>query len=223
MLSSRDHELMVKLTNLMFDSPACSIFRDPVDPERDIVPTYFDVIKNPIDLGKIKKRVYENYYQNIDDWVKDINLVFDNAILFNGQYSVITNIAQCMKAKFEKKYHKLFIRPEEWNARINEIFSKLNIQMKLAPGILKREFEGKRFTGPMTPRELQKLADSASSLTDINEVLQMVQLLNAFGIKLDSKKDDVSVVLKNIPNDAQQALLTFVKDKFRLHHKHYPD
>ena len=40
-------------------------FREPVDPEKEKIPDYFDVIKNPMDLGTIKTRLNEGgHYSN---------------------------------------------------------------------------------------------------------------------------------------------------------------
>ena len=40
-------------------------FREPVDPEKEKIPDYFDVIKNPMDLGTIKTRLSEGgHYSN---------------------------------------------------------------------------------------------------------------------------------------------------------------
>ena len=152
-----------------------------------------------------------------------MDLVWDNAKLFNGPHSIVTSIANYMKTKFEKLYHQSFMTQKEWSNRVNELFSKINIIMKAAPGKLKSEFEGKRFSGPMTQNELQHLAEAATSLTDVSDALQMQQLLNFYGVNIDFKKDDCFIILKKLPKEALQALLTYVKDRYRTLKKHYPD
>ncbi|KAK8860852.1 hypothetical protein M9Y10_012544 [Tritrichomonas musculus] len=213
----------IQITETMYNKPSCFIFRAPVDPVRDQVPNYFDVIKDPQDLGTILERLQNKEYSSIQSWKHDMDLVWDNAKAFNGPFSIVSSIAVCMKGRFEKIYQNTFMTPKEWNNRINELFSKLNVVMKAAPGKLKNEFEGKKFSGPMTRNELQKLAEAASSLTDISDVLQMEQLLNIYGVNIDFKKDDCFVVLKNLPKEALQALQSFVKDRYRALRKHYPD
>lgn len=213
----------IKITETMYNSPSCFLFRVPVDPERDQVPNYFNVIKNPQDLGTILERLRQNGYASVNQWKHDMDLVWDNAKAFNGPYSLITSVAICMKSKFDKLYSHTFMAQKEWNNRVTELFSKINVVMKTAPGKLKNEFEGKRFSGPMTQNELQHLAEAATSLTDVSDVLQMEQLLNFYGVNIDFKKDDCFVVLKNLPKDALQALQTFVKDRYRTQRKHYPD
>jgi len=81
------------------------IFMRPVDPIELNLPDYFDVIKNPMDLGAIKKRVENNYYKLISEFAADIRLTFDNAILYNGSESDVAKVAHEMKAVFDKLYN----------------------------------------------------------------------------------------------------------------------
>ena len=39
-------------------------FREPVDPEKENIPDYFDVIKTPMDLGTIRKKLQSGSYSN---------------------------------------------------------------------------------------------------------------------------------------------------------------
>ena len=43
-----------KLINLIWRTNAAKIFHKPVDPDRLGIPDYFEVVKDPIDLGTIK-------------------------------------------------------------------------------------------------------------------------------------------------------------------------
>jgi hypothetical protein len=62
------------------------IFHKPVDPVELGIPDYFDIIKNPMDFSTIKKRLNNSNYTNFNEFCKDINLVFNNCILYNGVY-----------------------------------------------------------------------------------------------------------------------------------------
>ncbi|KAJ8600694.1 hypothetical protein CTAYLR_008316 [Chrysophaeum taylorii] len=83
------------------------IFMKPVDPVELNLPDYFDVIKKPMDLGTIQKRLESNSYKVISDFGDDVRLTFDNAILYNGPQSEVGMIARDMKTIFEKHYHQL--------------------------------------------------------------------------------------------------------------------
>lgn len=83
------------------------VFNVPVDPVELGLPDYFDVIKNPMDLGSIQKKLEKNEYHAIKDFQSDVNLSFDNAMTYNEQGSVVYDMAKELKAKFEVDYKKL--------------------------------------------------------------------------------------------------------------------
>ena len=55
-----------------------------MDPIADNVPTYFTVIKKPMDFGTIKRKLFEAEYIKFKDFLDDINLVFANCNKFNN-------------------------------------------------------------------------------------------------------------------------------------------
>ena len=55
-----------------------------MDPIADNVPTYFTVIKKPMDFGTIKRKLLEVEYIKFKDFLDDINLVFANCNKFNN-------------------------------------------------------------------------------------------------------------------------------------------
>jgi len=83
------------------------IFMQPVDPVELNLPDYFDVIKNPMDLGSIKKRMDNNCYKVISEFAADVRLTFDNAISYNGEGSDVCKVAKDMKSMFERLYQSM--------------------------------------------------------------------------------------------------------------------
>uniref|UniRef100_K3X9C4 Uncharacterized protein n=1 Tax=Globisporangium ultimum (strain ATCC 200006 / CBS 805.95 / DAOM BR144) TaxID=431595 RepID=K3X9C4_GLOUD len=61
------------------------LFKEPVT--RSIAPTYFDVIKNPMDLSTIQKKILRNEYSrlNFRDFRDDFELMCLNAVTFNSK------------------------------------------------------------------------------------------------------------------------------------------
>lgn len=49
------------------------------------MPDYPTVIKNPMDLSTMRAKVERNFYPNIDEFLKDFQLVCDNARLYNSK------------------------------------------------------------------------------------------------------------------------------------------
>lgn len=54
-------------------------FRDPVDPAKDHVPNYFDVVKRPMCLTMIKDKMDRNEYKTADEFERDVRQIFQNA------------------------------------------------------------------------------------------------------------------------------------------------
>jgi E1A/CREB-binding protein len=83
------------------------VFNAPVDPVELGLPDYFEVIKKPMDLGTIQKKLDSGAYHEIKDFSADVNLTFDNAMTYNESGSVVYDMAKELKIKFEADYKKM--------------------------------------------------------------------------------------------------------------------
>ncbi|GAX16081.1 E1A/CREB-binding protein [Fistulifera solaris] len=83
------------------------VFNTPVDPVELGLPDYFEVIKKPMDLGTIRKKLENGVYQKIEEFEEHVLLTFDNAMLYNPEGSVVYNMAKEMREKFVRDYAKL--------------------------------------------------------------------------------------------------------------------
>ena len=83
------------------------VFNTPVDPVELGLTDYFEVIKHPMDLGTIKKRLENGCYSSIEKFRVDVFLTFDNAMVYNPEGSVVHNMAHEMKEKFKVDYGNL--------------------------------------------------------------------------------------------------------------------
>lgn len=95
------------------------VFNTPVDPVELGLPDYFQVIKKPMDLGSIKKRLENGCYHSLEELEADVNLTFDNAMEYNPDGSVVYNMAKEMKDKFTIDYSMLIkkLKAEEERKR----------------------------------------------------------------------------------------------------------
>lgn len=72
------------VVKLMLHPKNANCFNNPVDPVALNLPTYFSEISYPMDLGTVKSRLQRGFYSTIDACMKDIKLVFSNAVKFNN-------------------------------------------------------------------------------------------------------------------------------------------
>ena len=98
-----------RLINQIWRFNASQIFHKPVDPDRLGIPDYFEVVKTPIDLGTIKQRLNHNQYASLQHVLDDIQLCFDNCLLYNGEDSPAGQRCLAVIAQFEKLSKQLNI------------------------------------------------------------------------------------------------------------------
>uniref|UniRef100_A0A8D0GEL5 RING-type E3 ubiquitin transferase n=1 Tax=Sphenodon punctatus TaxID=8508 RepID=A0A8D0GEL5_SPHPU len=82
-------------------------FQDPVPPT---VPDYYKIIKKPMDLSTIKKRlqVYHPLYTKPEDFVTDFRLIFQNCAEFNEPDSEVADAGMKLEIYFEELLKNLY-------------------------------------------------------------------------------------------------------------------
>ncbi|NWR74035.1 TIF1A factor, partial [Centropus unirufus] len=82
-------------------------FQDPVPPT---VPDYYKIIKKPMDLSTIKKRleVTNSFYTKPEDFVADFRLIFQNCAEFNEPDSEVADAGMKLEAHFEELLANLY-------------------------------------------------------------------------------------------------------------------
>jgi hypothetical protein len=91
----------------LIDDPFGWVFRDAVDPVVFGLPDYFEVVKNPMHLLLVKKKLENAVYTDMASFERDVKLVFENAILYNGEDSEVGQLANTMMGLFEAEYNKV--------------------------------------------------------------------------------------------------------------------
>uniref|UniRef100_A0A669BL35 Bromodomain adjacent to zinc finger domain 2B n=1 Tax=Oreochromis niloticus TaxID=8128 RepID=A0A669BL35_ORENI len=71
------------------------------------VPGYRKVIKKPMDFSTIKEKLTSNQYLNLETFIIDVNLVFDNCERFNEDDSEIGRAGHRMRRFFDKRWTEL--------------------------------------------------------------------------------------------------------------------
>ncbi|KAG2373562.1 hypothetical protein C9374_012025 [Naegleria lovaniensis] len=82
-------------------------FNQPVDPVQLNIPDYFTIIKNPMDLGTVEKKVLNNEYMDVYQFLDDVRLIWSNCFTYNPLDSDVCNMAKELERFFNEKYEKL--------------------------------------------------------------------------------------------------------------------
>uniref|UniRef100_A0A0E0LQU9 Bromo domain-containing protein n=1 Tax=Oryza punctata TaxID=4537 RepID=A0A0E0LQU9_ORYPU len=79
-------------------------FLVPVDAVKLNIPDYFDIIKKPMDLGTIEKKLNAGMYSTPWDFAADVRLTFDNAMTYNPIGNDVNLMAKTLKRIFETRW-----------------------------------------------------------------------------------------------------------------------
>ncbi|XP_066955617.1 bromodomain testis-specific protein-like isoform X4 [Macrobrachium rosenbergii] len=78
-------------------------FHQPVDAVKLNLPDYHKIIKHPMDLGTIKKRLENKYYWSAKECVQDFNTMFTNCYVYNKPGEDVVLMAQTLEKIFLTK------------------------------------------------------------------------------------------------------------------------
>ena len=66
-------------------------------------PDYSDVIEHPMDLRTIKNKIKCHTYDDLDEFLQDMFLIFENCIKYHKRHSKIGKAGASLKKFFEKR------------------------------------------------------------------------------------------------------------------------
>ena len=92
-----------KIMKVLWKNRFCWPFQKAVDADELGIPDYYNVVKNPMDLGTVKRKLENFEYQMGDEALTDIRLVFDNCFLYNKPDDDIYSMAKDLETVFESK------------------------------------------------------------------------------------------------------------------------
>lgn len=89
-------------------------FKDPVDPERDGVPDYFDVVKKPMDLSTMKAKMDRREYADETEFLADMNQIFTNCYTYWNEQDPMWAACEKLQKSFEDKFGQM----NKWIAKM---------------------------------------------------------------------------------------------------------
>jgi len=137
--SKNELKLCRKVINKLLKHYDAMYFREPVDPVLYNIPTYFTIVKNPMDLGTIKKKIEGKEYKNKADFEYDVRLVFSNCFLFNPPGTPVNDSGKSLESYFNKEWIDTFgdiAMGKEELKLCNRIISKLQKHKSATPFLL---------------------------------------------------------------------------------------
>lgn len=75
-------------------------FHAPVNAVQLHIPDYHDVIKTPMDLGTIEKRLQNHFYNDVSECIYDFTTIFVNCYVYNEAGDAVVKIAKELEKWF---------------------------------------------------------------------------------------------------------------------------
>jgi len=100
---------MSKLINYLMSRQDSAPFREPVDWKNLELFDYPKIVKKPMDLGTIKRKMERGQYTNgnVNECADDIRLIWTNCKTYNADGSDFYLLANSFSKRFEDRYRKI--------------------------------------------------------------------------------------------------------------------
>ena len=82
-------------------------FKAPVDPVKLNLPDYFDIVKHPMDLSTIQKKMKNTAYPNASECIQDFKQMFINCALYNAEGTDVRKMCSTLEDLFERKLKQM--------------------------------------------------------------------------------------------------------------------
>jgi len=92
-------------------NPNAFAFLEPVDWKGLKLPTYPTMIKYPMDLGTVDKKLADGKYATTEDFRRDVDQIWQNAHTFNQEGSEIYDVASLLQNVFAEKMKEVDTGP----------------------------------------------------------------------------------------------------------------
>ncbi|XP_044189308.1 bromodomain-containing protein 3-like isoform X2 [Thunnus albacares] len=144
-------------------------FYKPVDTEALQLHDYHDIIKYPMDLSTVKKKMDGQEYQDAQGFAADVRLIFSNCYKYNPQHHDVVTKARRLQGVFEKRFAKMPDEPVELISPVS------------ATSANSSSFRGISGTGSSSLDTSDSADDRATRLAELQEQVGAEQLKTVHG------------------------------------------
>jgi hypothetical protein len=228
-MNDRIRRAAIAVMNQIAAHPAANDFLDPFQPSAD-EPDYFEKITDPQDISTIKARLASNEYTSVQQWLKDVDTVWSNAITYKGEKSDHAAMAVWCRqlfAKYKRSVDVLTIGT--WCRELYRLRSRVYDLMALPPVKVKQyasasnSGHGSRQTmTPLTEAELQSFVAAGEMLSD-EEHAEMIRVIEELDPEFDSASPDLVLDVTTLNLRTIYALRDFMKTALEKRGQKYPE
>lgn len=137
-ITDEQRKWCLKVITHLFKWKLTVFFRRPIDPNKDQLPNYFQIIQKPMDLETVKKTLLNGNYQSIQSFISDLQLIFENAKTYHGKSTVMWFIAEEILQWISKMEESLHLSADQiWYNELAEIQKKIDNHVSNMPPTFK--------------------------------------------------------------------------------------
>jgi len=103
------------ILNALKKHRAAAPFLRAVDPVLFDCPDYYDIIKEPMDLGTVERKLRNNSYTTPSQFFDDVRKIWSNAFTYNPRNSQVYNMTYDISQYFEELYKQMEMPLHEEN------------------------------------------------------------------------------------------------------------
>ncbi|CAM6090281.1 unnamed protein product [Calypogeia fissa] len=184
------------------------VFNEPVDAVKLGLHDYHKVIKKPMDLGTIKKKLDSGTYAQPQEFADDIRLTFSNAMTYNPTGHDVYVMADVLRELFE----------ERWK-NIEEKVDEDRLKMEVEEEALAAEGQGQSEHYQDLKQQIRSIEDKIQSLTKRPSVGRPPAQpkprpddVEKRPMTFDEKRK-LSVALENLPSDKLERIVQIIKKR----------
>ena len=108
LLKGRLKLIRIHVIGALFKHPKSQPFREPVDAKAlGIYPLYHQIVKTPMDLGTVRKKIDRGAYRSREECVSDIEQVWTNGMTFNAAGHFVHEAAKLLRGIAQDKLSRL--------------------------------------------------------------------------------------------------------------------
>lgn len=203
---------LTKKSNLNLSWP----FLEPVDPVKLGIPDYFTIIKTPMDLSTIKKKLDAGTYNTAEEFEEDVRQMFQNCYTYNGAESDVARLGRELEDIFDKKWAAKpvpgasaaagYVEYDADSERITYLRQQITVlEKELNELLAKKQRTGSLPRAP-PPKKAKSMAVPAPQLPDTMSFDEKRQLSNDVNNLSPEKLGRVVEIIHNsMPNLQQQS------------------
>jgi hypothetical protein len=217
----------INITEMLTKLPCARLFSVPVDPA--LAPNYLQVIRRPMDLSTVLRRLKAGTCHDVKKWERDIRLILQNCRTYNTDESILTVLAKELIVHFEKMLKKFRAREslQGWADRYCKLSTKLDNLLAAHPrsGFLPQlevfdDLKKVEARETVAPPPIENLGEELGKLTSKEHQIQLLLLLKKFEPEICENKNDIEISLTELKRETIAELTRYVtqhkqKDRVR--------